>query len=138
MAMKCRGLVNRRGGDVTLKHLPEIGIRSNTYFPMSDPNNLEITDLLSKFLKEKFWIDWHSRFLNESAGTSRKGRYAKLKPCFVIGIVRMRSPVAVKIALQTAGRIGGRAGSPKPVGGLLVFRKWTSICGGACDILNIG
>ena len=32
--------------------------------------------------------------------------YAKLKPCFVIGIVRMRSPVAVKIALQTAGKIG--------------------------------
>jgi hypothetical protein len=34
-------------------HLPEIGIRGNTHFPMSDVNNLEIADLLSKFLEEK-------------------------------------------------------------------------------------
>jgi hypothetical protein len=63
--------------------------------------------------------------------------YAKLKPCFVIGNVRMRSPVAVKIALLIAGRIGGKAGSPNPVGGLLVFRKWTSM-GGVCDIFTKG
>lgn len=30
---------------------------------------------------------------------------AKLKPCLVMGKVRIRSPVAAKIALQTAGRI---------------------------------
>jgi hypothetical protein len=41
----------------------------------------------------------------------------------VIGSVRMRPPVAVKIALLIAGRIGGKAGSPKSVGGLLVCRK---------------
>ena len=63
--------------------------------------------------------------------------YAKLKPCFVIGIVRMRSPVAVKIALQTAGRIGGNAGSPKPVGELLDLIQCTSI-GGVCDIFTSG
>ena len=66
-----------------------------------------------------------------------KSFYAKLKPCFVIGIVRMRSPVAAKIALHTAGKTGGNAGSPNPVGGLLVFRKWTSM-GGACDIFSHG
>lgn len=38
---------------VTLLHLPEIGVRGNTHFPMSDLNNLEIADLMSKFLKEK-------------------------------------------------------------------------------------
>src|SRR5260370_19428879 len=42
----------------------------------------------------------------------------------------MRSPVAEKIALQRAGRTGGRAGSPRPVGELSVFRKWTSISAG--------
>lgn len=42
--------------------------------------------------------------------------YAKLKPRFVIGIVRMRSPVAVNTAFAIAGKIGGSAGSPKPVG----------------------
>jgi hypothetical protein len=41
----------------------------------------------------------------------------------VIGGVRMHSPVAVKIALLIAGRIGGKASSPKSVGGLSVFRK---------------
>jgi hypothetical protein len=53
MAGKRRSLANRRGGDMTLKHLPEKGIRGNTHFLMSDPNNLEIADLLSKFLKGK-------------------------------------------------------------------------------------
>jgi hypothetical protein len=45
--------VNRHGGDVTLVHLPQIGIRGNTHFPFSDLNNLEIADLVSKFLAEK-------------------------------------------------------------------------------------
>jgi hypothetical protein len=45
--------VNRRGGEVTVVHLPEIGIRGNTHFPFSDLNNLAIADLLSEFLKKK-------------------------------------------------------------------------------------
>jgi pimeloyl-ACP methyl ester carboxylesterase len=45
--------VNQQGGDVTIVHLPEIGIRGNTHFLFSDLNNVEIADLLSKFLKEK-------------------------------------------------------------------------------------
>ncbi len=53
MARRWRDAVNKRGGNVSLVHLPEIGIRGNTHFPMSDINNLEIADLLSKFLKEK-------------------------------------------------------------------------------------
>lgn len=53
MAKLWTDAVNRRGGDVTLLHLPEIGIHGNTHFPFSDMNNAEIADLLSKFLKEK-------------------------------------------------------------------------------------
>ena len=45
--------VNRRGGDVTLVHLPEMGIHGNTHFPFSDLNNLEIAELMSKFLEKK-------------------------------------------------------------------------------------
>ncbi len=45
--------VNRRGGDVTVVHLPEHGIRGNTHFPFSDLNNLEIADLLATFLRKK-------------------------------------------------------------------------------------
>jgi hypothetical protein len=48
-----RDAVNRRGGDVTLVHLPETGVRGNTHFLMSDLNNVQIADLLSQFLTEK-------------------------------------------------------------------------------------
>lgn len=45
--------VNRRGGDVTVIHLPEIGIHGNTHFPMSDLNNIKMADIMSKWLDEK-------------------------------------------------------------------------------------
>ncbi len=53
MARLWKDKVNRYGGDVTLVHLPEIGIRGNTHFPFSDLNNVEIADLLSGFLHDK-------------------------------------------------------------------------------------
>ncbi len=53
MARLWRDVVNNYGGDVTLIHLPEIGIKGNTHFPFSDLNNVEIADLLSDWLKEK-------------------------------------------------------------------------------------
>ena len=45
----------------------------------------------------------------------------------------MRSPVAVKIALHTAGKIGGNEGSPKLVGALWDFTQCTSM-GCVCNI----
>jgi hypothetical protein len=53
MARLWRDAVNKRGGDVTVIHLPEIGIKGNTHFPFSDLNNIEIADLMSEWLKEK-------------------------------------------------------------------------------------
>ena len=53
MAKKWRDAVNAAGGDVTLIHLPEIGIKGNTHFPFSDLNNIEIADLMSRWLKSK-------------------------------------------------------------------------------------
>lgn len=53
MARLWRDAVNRHGGDVTVVHLPEIGIHGNTHFPFSDLNNLQIADLMSKFLASK-------------------------------------------------------------------------------------
>ncbi|MFZ1872696.1 MAG: alpha/beta fold hydrolase [Chania sp.] len=53
VARQWRDVVNKHGGDVTVIHLPEIGIKGNTHFPFSDLNNLEIADLVAKFLKEK-------------------------------------------------------------------------------------
>jgi hypothetical protein len=53
MARLWRDTVNRHGGNVTVIHLPESGIRGNTHFPFSDLNNVEIADLVSKFLDEQ-------------------------------------------------------------------------------------
>jgi pimeloyl-ACP methyl ester carboxylesterase len=53
MARLWRDAVNKYGGDVTVVHLPEIGIKGNTHFPFSDLNNVEIADLMSEWLKSK-------------------------------------------------------------------------------------
>ena len=53
MGRKFAELVNKYGGDATVIHLPELGIKGNTHFMFSDLNNVELADLLSKWLKEK-------------------------------------------------------------------------------------
>lgn len=53
MARKWTKAVNDAGGDVTLVVLPEIGIKGNTHFPMSDLNNFQIADLMYDWLKIK-------------------------------------------------------------------------------------
>ena len=46
-------MLNDQGGDVTVIHLPEVGLHGNTHFPMSDLNNIEVADLLSEWLHTK-------------------------------------------------------------------------------------
>lgn len=53
MARKWREVVNKYGGDVTVVHLPEVGIKGNTHFPFSDLNNVEVANLMSEWLKKK-------------------------------------------------------------------------------------
>ena len=53
MAKRWRDTVNKHGGDVTLVYLPDVGLKGNTHFPMSDLNNVEVANHLSQFLKEK-------------------------------------------------------------------------------------
>lgn len=53
MARLWRDTVNKHGGDVSVVHLPEIGIRGNTHFPFSDLKNVQIADQVSRFLSEK-------------------------------------------------------------------------------------
>jgi hypothetical protein len=45
--------INKHGGDAQLVHLPEVGIRGNTHFLMSDLNNVQIADQVSQFLTAK-------------------------------------------------------------------------------------
>jgi hypothetical protein len=53
MARLWRDAVNKRGGDVTVIHLPEVGLRGNTHFPFSDLNNVQVADLMSEWLRKK-------------------------------------------------------------------------------------
>jgi len=53
MARKWAETINKHGGDATVVHMPEAGVHGNTHFPFSDLNNVEVADLLSKWLKEK-------------------------------------------------------------------------------------
>lgn len=53
MAKQWKDAVNDHGGDVTLVHLPDIGIKGNTHFPMSDLNNEDVADVMAEWLKEK-------------------------------------------------------------------------------------
>lgn len=53
MARLWAATVNKHGGDATVVHLPEIGIYGNTHFPFSDLNNVQVADVLSKWLKQK-------------------------------------------------------------------------------------
>jgi hypothetical protein len=45
--------VNKHGGDVTVVHLPEVGVKGNTHFPFSDLNNVQVADLMSAWLTKK-------------------------------------------------------------------------------------
>lgn len=45
--------INKHGGDARLVRLPEVGIRGNTHFLMSDLNNIEIADHVREFLEKK-------------------------------------------------------------------------------------
>ena len=45
--------VNARGGDATLVSLPDLGIKGNTHVPFADKNNIEIANLMEKWLHQK-------------------------------------------------------------------------------------
>ena len=53
MAKQFVEAVNRHGGDATLVHLPEIGIKGNSHFLMQEKNNDEIMKLALAWLKKK-------------------------------------------------------------------------------------
>lgn len=46
-------MLNRLGGDVTVIHLPDVGLRGNTHFPMSDLNNADVARLMYDWLRDK-------------------------------------------------------------------------------------
>ena len=45
--------LNSKGGDASVLHLPDAGLRGNSHFMFSDLNNIEVADQLSRFLRAK-------------------------------------------------------------------------------------
>lgn len=53
MAQKFAAVVKKHGGDITLVHLPDIGIKGNSHFLIAEKNNVQLADLLSNWLQTK-------------------------------------------------------------------------------------
>jgi hypothetical protein len=53
MAQKFVDLINANGGHAHMTHLPAIGVRGNSHFPMADLNNKEIAALLEAWLHQQ-------------------------------------------------------------------------------------
>ena len=74
--------VNRHGGDATLICLPDMGIYGNTHAAFADTNNLEIADIMEKWLKEK-GLDGH-----------KKPHKVPLKPALEVSIPLDETPIS--------------------------------------------
>ena len=53
MAQLFVNTINKHGGHADLLHLPDIGVRGNTHFAMSDLNNVKIADIVSAYLNKR-------------------------------------------------------------------------------------
>ena len=56
MAYEWADVVNKHGGDVTVVDLPTEGIKGNTYFIVSDLNNVQVADHISAWIKKRSLI----------------------------------------------------------------------------------
>jgi hypothetical protein len=125
----------RRGEKAGRKILFGIG-----HNPLKSPDSDELTQVKSSDL---IWVSlvWLGlAWLNLAAGSSGRAAASAHTPsaAFFSGSERMRLPVTAKMALATAGAIGGVPGSPSPPHLSPPERtKWVSITG-ASDIRAIG
>jgi hypothetical protein len=45
--------INRHGGNATILSLPSVGLHGNTHFAFSDLNNLDVAQLMHKYLRQQ-------------------------------------------------------------------------------------
>lgn len=53
LARKWEQVMKKYGGDVEIVYLPDFGVKGSTHFMMSDLNNVEVADVMEKWLKSK-------------------------------------------------------------------------------------
>ncbi len=110
MTTRWRDVVNRHGGDVTVVHLPEIGIRGNTHFPMSDLNDAEMISCRSSSQKRS-WTNPLLKYRGVSARNLSADVMAALY-CLRSGSSRMLRSGGQSIRM-VAGFVDSRKLSPK-------------------------
>ena len=53
LARKWAQVVNKYGGDAEIVCLPDVGVRGNTHFMMADLNNVEVANVMERWIKSK-------------------------------------------------------------------------------------
>ena len=53
LAKKWANVMKKYGGDVEIVYLPDIGVKGNTHFMMSDLNNVEVAEVIENWIKSK-------------------------------------------------------------------------------------
>lgn len=53
LARRWADVVNKYGGDVEIVYLPDVGVTGNTHFMMADLNNVEVADVIERWMKSK-------------------------------------------------------------------------------------
>ncbi|MBR4641220.1 MAG: alpha/beta fold hydrolase [Selenomonadaceae bacterium] len=53
LARKWEAVMKKYGGEVEIVYLPDVGIRGNTHFLMADLNNIEVANVMERWLKSK-------------------------------------------------------------------------------------
>jgi hypothetical protein len=44
--------INNHGGDVSILHLPDVGLQGNTHYPMADKNIVKVAAVVGQWLKD--------------------------------------------------------------------------------------
>ena len=53
LALKWQAVMKKYGGDVEIVCLPDVGVKGSTHFMMADLNNVEVADVMERWLKSK-------------------------------------------------------------------------------------
>ena len=53
LARKWAAVMKKYGGDVEIVYLPDVGVKGSTHFMMADLNNVEVADVMERWLKSK-------------------------------------------------------------------------------------
>lgn len=91
MAKEFVDAVNRHGGDATLVHLPDIGIKGNTHFLMSDTNNRRSQTSWKNGWRKKGWRNEPARRRDAQQGGTERDFHSGAGICAALSKRKRRS-----------------------------------------------